>query len=292
MRGIAVQETLGFCVVARGERAPGVQATFEGDAEGGFFLGAGAGKDEIDDILAQSQRARMPDAQAQPPETGAAKRGFDVLQAIVSAIAAALFETNAAGRQIQIVMQRQRFFRENPVKPRQRADGLPGTIHEGGGLQEPAIPNAANIAKKPALRRKRDAQLARQRFQQPESGIVARGGIFRAGIAQTDDQAGREVHRDRRKQKPGTKAIHSIALANLALADPRPSPDYTCRESECAPCAFRGRRQKSSVHGVIDVIFKPVFSRKRPVLAEIAHGTLLDWACQRFPLFFFKEIEK
>ncbi len=62
----------------------------------------------------------MADTDAQTPVLGAAQLGVDITQTVVAAMAAALFELDLAGLEIQLIMNHQDFFGLDLEKPCQR----------------------------------------------------------------------------------------------------------------------------------------------------------------------------
>src|SRR5471030_2989407 len=148
---------------------------------------------EIGHLLLQTQRARMADADAQPPVILCAERGGDVLQAIVPTGRAALFEARDAGHQIELVVHHQHLVGRDLVEARQPADRLAGTVHIGLRLQQPDLVAAdgrlgdQRVETRLALQA-RVGQAVGQVVDQPEAGVVAGLFVFGAGIAEADDQ--------------------------------------------------------------------------------------------------------
>ena len=79
----------------------------------------------------------MADAQTQAPEIRNGKVRLNVLQTVVPAVTAALFETDAARLQIEFVMYDEDLIRENLVETGQRNHRLAGAVHEGCRLEQP-----------------------------------------------------------------------------------------------------------------------------------------------------------
>jgi hypothetical protein len=71
----------------------------------------------------------MADAQAQAPEIRRAELGLDVLQAVVAAVAAALLEADAAGWQVEFVMDDEDLGRRRSCRnwPARRPPGRSGS---------------------------------------------------------------------------------------------------------------------------------------------------------------------
>ena len=65
------------------------------------LLGRGLAQHVVDDL---GLHARVADAEAQAPVVGAAELGLDVLQAVVSRVAAAELELGLAGQQVELVV--------------------------------------------------------------------------------------------------------------------------------------------------------------------------------------------
>ena len=79
---------------------------------------------------------RMPDTDAQPPEIRCIEVRLNVFQPIVAAIAAALFDPDAARLQVKFVVNDKYFFGLNLEEPCQCSHGPPGLVHERHGLQQ------------------------------------------------------------------------------------------------------------------------------------------------------------
>ena len=99
-----MQLLLGAGEISGSEFGPGQQAAGQRVLDVRQFFLARRMQHEIDDFLREAERARMADAEAQAPEVRRAKAGLDVLEAVVAAVAAALLEADAAGRQVEVVV--------------------------------------------------------------------------------------------------------------------------------------------------------------------------------------------
>ena len=134
----------------------------------------------------------MADADAQPPVVAAAELGVDVAQAVVAGMTAALLELELAGFQVELVMRDQDLLGRDLEETRQRRDRLARAVHESHGLEQPdrltfeiAAPGNAEIA---AFRVQVDLEFACDRLQPPETGVVTGILVFRARVAQADQQ--------------------------------------------------------------------------------------------------------
>ena len=116
----------------------------------------------------------------------------DVLQPVVPAVAAAQLELGAARRQVEFVVHHQYLVRQYLVKQRQRDHRTAADVHEGLRLEQMDFMSmhrgACNQAVKLVVGLEIRAVRARKFIHPPESGVVARGFVFPAGVAQSDDQ--------------------------------------------------------------------------------------------------------
>ena len=117
---------------------------------------------------------------------------MDVAQTVVAGVAAAKLELGLPGHDVQLVMRHQDFLGRNLEKPGQGGHRFAGQIHEGQRLQQPdGLPvhrGAGHLAVVAFVQTERHLQLARERFNPPEAGVVARGFVFGAGVAQANKQ--------------------------------------------------------------------------------------------------------
>ena len=127
------------------------------------MLGRGGGKHEVENLLSEPEASRVAGANAQPPEVWGAKLRGNVLQSVVTRIAAALLEAHASGQQVELVVNDKNGARQNFVVERERDDGLTRSVHEGRGLQEPNVASfdagSATFAVKLLLFAKSDAEV-------------------------------------------------------------------------------------------------------------------------------------
>jgi hypothetical protein len=207
-----VQLLLSAGKVSGGEFWPGQQTAGEGVFNIRHFFLARRVQYEVYDLLRQIQGARMADTQPQAPEIGGAELGLNILQAVVAAVAAALLEADAAGWQIEFVMDDENLGRWNLVKIGQRRHRLAGAVHESGRLQQPKLATTGRLAKKLGLQGERGLQLVSQLVDEPETDIVPGGGIFLARITEADDEA-RWIHGWKNEMAAGGKMP---AAANAA----------------------------------------------------------------------------
>ena len=80
-----------------------------------FFL-ARLVQDEIGHLLGQAECAGMADTQAQAPEIRCADLGLNIFEPIVAAIAPALLKADAAGGQVELVVDDENLFWGNLVE--------------------------------------------------------------------------------------------------------------------------------------------------------------------------------
>ena len=132
----------------------------------------------------------MADAQAQPPVVATAQLGVDVAQAVVAAVAAAFFQLDLAGGKVQLVVRHQDLLGLDFKKPCQRPHRFARQVHKRLRLQQPQrLPlhrGAGRQAPVAALGLQLDFELAGEGINPPKASVVARGGVFRARIAQAD----------------------------------------------------------------------------------------------------------
>ena len=86
------------------------------------MLGRGGGKHEVENLLSEPEASRVAGANAQPPEVWGAKLRGNVLQSVVTRIAAALLEAHASGQQVELVVNDKNGARQNFVVERERDD--------------------------------------------------------------------------------------------------------------------------------------------------------------------------
>ena len=135
----------------------------------------------------------MANADAQAPEIWRAEFGLDIFQTIVPAIAATLFEADAAGRQVEFIMDDEDFLRRNLLKIGQCCDRLAGTVHEGAGFQQPDVISARRLAIELGLWNERDFQLVGKMVDKPEADVMPGRFVLQSWVAQANDQT-RWVH--------------------------------------------------------------------------------------------------
>ena len=106
---------------------------------------------------------------------------------------AALLELALAGQEIELVVRDQDLRRVDLEEAGERSDRLAGEVHVGRRLQEPdglaADRGSRGEAEVAALGHQRDAQARGDLVDEPEAGVVAGGGVFRARVAEADDQS-------------------------------------------------------------------------------------------------------
>ena len=89
------------------------------------LFGRGASEYPVDHGHARAQLTRMTDTDAQAPEVTRCKALRDVLEAVVTGVAAAELQAHCPRREIKFVVNYQNFFRRNFVVGGQRLYGLP-----------------------------------------------------------------------------------------------------------------------------------------------------------------------
>ena len=110
----------------------------------------------------------------------------------MTSVAAALLELGLTGGQIQLVVGDQDFLGRDLVEARQRRDRLAGEVHEGLRLQQPDAATlhvgARHQAVIAALGHQLHAQRAGDGVDPPEAGVVARGFVLGARVAEADEE--------------------------------------------------------------------------------------------------------
>src|SRR6185295_1605987 len=151
-----------------------------------------APQDVIEDIVLA---AGMPDTEPHAPEL-AAKMGNQVLEAIVSARAAAELEAHRADRQIELVMRNQHLCEVDLAVIEEALHRESATIHESKRLEDLDVlladANLCELALEAALRTEMPVVLAHECVGEPKAGVVTRERVLRPGIAETDDESKRE----------------------------------------------------------------------------------------------------
>ena len=137
---------------------------------------------EVGHLLGHAERARMPRAEPQAPEVRRGELGGDVLEAVVTGIAAALLDLHAAGRQVKLVVNDEDLIGRDLVVERKRHHGVARAVHVGRGLEKPDVavadPRPADLALELPLVAEEGARLARELVDEPEAGVVAGAGVF------------------------------------------------------------------------------------------------------------------
>ena len=158
------------------------------------LVGRGLAKHVVDHL---GPDARVPDAQAQPPEVGGAELGLDVLQAVVPGRAAALLELHVSRQQVEFVVRDEDLLRLDLEEARERGNRLAGQVHVRHRREQVERPrgtvHARDIAEVAAVGGERRAQLASGAGQPPEARIVSGRGVFRPRIAEPDEKANHDA---------------------------------------------------------------------------------------------------
>jgi hypothetical protein len=119
------------------ERRQGLQCTIDGLAQRSGFVWPRPLQDEVRHGLLQPEGSGVANAQAQPPEIGIAQGGRNVSNAVVAAVATALFEPNLSGWQVELIVNHQELLRFDLVEVAHGLDGRTGAVHEGVWLEQP-----------------------------------------------------------------------------------------------------------------------------------------------------------
>jgi hypothetical protein len=134
----------------------------------------------------------MTDAYAHAPKILGAQMRDDVLQAIVSAVAAAQLEFCATRGQIKLIMHHQYLRRLDFVELCHGTDCTTADIHKCLRFEQmhfmPVHCGACDQAMKFAAHFKTYTMATRKLIHPPEPGVVARARIFFTGIPQPNNQ--------------------------------------------------------------------------------------------------------
>ena len=154
-----------------------------------FFFAAGFFQHVVHHFVAV---AGVADAQAQAVEVGAAEAGLNVFEAVVAAVAAAEFEFDAAGLEVELVVDNEDFLRLDFIKRGNGLHGLAGEVHIGLRLEQADFAAGAGTADEVAeefpVVLPMAVPLLGELVEQPEAGVVAGIFVFGAGVAEADDE--------------------------------------------------------------------------------------------------------
>src|SRR5690606_39121016 len=143
--------------------------------------------------------ARMADADPQPVEPAVAEQAHGVAQAVLAAVAAVELQPCNAGRQVEFVVRKQRLLRLDLPEPHRRQHRLAAEVHEGRRLQQPdalaADGDLRGLAEQLGVDLETLAGFFRERVDKTEPGVVPGPRVFRAGVAQPDDES-KAFHRN------------------------------------------------------------------------------------------------
>jgi len=136
---------------------------------------------------------RVADAEPQAMEVIlVAELGDDVAQAVVPAVAAALFELGDAGWHVEFVVGHQDFFGFDLEEIGQGRHGLAAAVHVGGGDEQanfaPLVNELAHQAEILAIDREVDALALGHALNEKGPCIVPGLVVFGAGVTQANDQ--------------------------------------------------------------------------------------------------------
>jgi hypothetical protein len=188
-----VHQQGGLVHFAGEQRGHGLERARNALFDRGALVGRRLFQHPVDDL---GLHARMPDAQPQAPIVARAQLGVDVAQAVVARMAAAELELGLAGQHIELVVDHEDFVGRDLEEARQRGHRFPGEIHERPGLEQPhglaMQVGARDEAVVAAVVGQREFQFAGERVDPPEADIVARGFVFGARVAQSDEQLDHE----------------------------------------------------------------------------------------------------
>src|SRR5690606_2948799 len=178
--------------------------------------------------------ARMADADAQAVEAPVAQQADGVAQSILAAMATVELQPRRTRRQVELVVDQQRLFRLDLPEPQRGGDRLAGEVHEGGGLEQPDLLAAdvhpRGLAEQLRLQAEAHALPLGQGIDQAEAGVVPVERVFRAGIAQADDETNFR-HRAGNSRGPARHQPGGTLRAYLA------SPSPAAGASSASPCA-------------------------------------------------------
>lgn len=186
----AVQAIHGLGHILFEQDVGGAQGFVQRGVDQVLFTAGGLGQDEASHLLFA---AGMADPETQPEEViVVAHLGDDVLEAVMATVTTTLLELGDARRQIQFVMGYQNRFRLNLIKTRQCGHRLAREVHIGVRDEQPHIlpldQDAGSMAEELGFFTQADIVPAGQLLHIPGARVVAGLGIFRAGVAQSDDQ--------------------------------------------------------------------------------------------------------
>ena len=198
----------------------------------------------------------MTDADAQAVESAMAEQTDSVAQAVLAAMAAVELEPCHAGRQVQLVVRQQRFFRFDLPEALRRGDRFATEVHEGGGLEQPyrlaGDIDLGGLAEQLAVHAPARAGLFDQGVNETKPGIVPGLGVLGSGVAQTNDQSQschyssssvpalcRYIQKRRLPRRTGAAITYSAAGASSA-ASSLPSLAVTIASSWSLPWASAG----------------------------------------------------
>lgn len=135
---------------------------------------------------------RVADSYSQPQVVTAAKFFTDVPQPLVAAMTAACFQANYARIQIYLIVDNQDPGRFYTIIIDNSPERAPAAVHIRCRLEKQAIharrPDPRNVAGELFIGRKPGIVLFCQSVDKPETGIVARCRIIRAGITQARNE--------------------------------------------------------------------------------------------------------
>lgn len=116
----------------------------------------------------------------------------DVLQSVVTGIAAALLQLHASGQEIELIMDDKDFLGLNVVVLGESLYGGAGPVHVGRRLHQPDIVmiqfDAGHIGAELLFFRKVSVRTAGEFIGEHKARVVARAIVFRSDIAETDNE--------------------------------------------------------------------------------------------------------
>src|SRR3546814_1663272 len=135
----------------------------------------------------------MADADPQPVELAVAEQAHGVAQAVLAAVAAVELQPRHAGWQVEFVVRQQGLLRLDLPEPHRGQHRLAAEVHECRRLEQPhAAPADVDLrrfAEQLGVDLETLAGFLRERVDKTEPGVVPGPCVFRAGIAQPDDES-------------------------------------------------------------------------------------------------------
>ena len=184
---------VGALPLARHEQRNADERLLHHLADGFAVFARGRGKHEVEHLLRPPEGAGMADADAKAPEVGRPELGGDALEAVVAGVATSFLELHRAREKIELVVNDEDLLGLDLVVGGHGLHGDARAVHEGGGLQKPHFfaldAHAGGFPRKLPVFGEAAAVLFGEKIEHLKAAVVPRGFVFRAGIAEPDDQA-------------------------------------------------------------------------------------------------------